>query len=564
MNKLSELISEVVKKLFSISKTVDLNRPSNEFGDYATNIAMQISGVLNKNPREIAEAIAGELQGEEFIDSVTVDGPGFINVKLKPKFLEQYLTSIWSENYGSNKSGDGKTVVIDFPSPNMAKPYSVGHLRPGNQGWAAKRLMEETGWKVLTDNHLGDYGAPFGIWTVGFLKHSSDEKLQNDGVYELGRIYMLMKSELEAEKQRGETYLADEVQNWLMKLEASDLEAQEYSQKFNRISLDHIHEIMSRLRISTDYELGEAYFAPRGKDIVRELIEKGIATQNDDGSVIVLLDEEGIDVPMLVQKSNGTALYATTDIATLEYRQENWKPDRVIYCVGAEQQFHFKQLFAVAKKMGYDTELIHLWFGVIDQLNDDGTREKMSSRKGVVLMKELLDTAEARARGIVKEREISEEDIRSIALGAVKFSDFMSDRRTNILFNWDSIFALSGYSGPYVQYSAVRINKILNDNQINHIDTSSYDYLAEKEVLLKILDYPGVVEMAARDLEPHKIASYLFELSKVMNRYYESTPIATVEVDEVQKEARLVVLQKVSHVFKHGLSILGIDVPKTM
>lgn len=564
MKNTSEFISEKLDNLFDIQKNVELNRPNNDFGDYSTNIAMQISGLVKKSPIEIAQIIVSELKTLDYIENATIDGPGFINITVKPKFLEQYLTSQWTYRYGSNDSGNGKIVVIDFPSPNMAKPYSVGHLRPGNQGWAAKRLMEETGWKVITDNHLGDYGAPFGIWTAGFLRYSNEEKLNTDGVYELGRIYIKTKADLDAEKEQGKSELANEVQNWLMKLEAGDIEARNFSHKFNQISLDHIHEIMTRLRISTDYELGEAFFASRGKEIVRELVETGVASKNEDGSVIINLEDEGIETPMLIQKSNGTALYATTDIATLEYREKNWKPDRVIYCVGAEQQFHFNQLFAAAKKMGYNTEFIHLWFGIIDQLNDDGTREKMSSRKGVVLMNELLDTAEARARGIIENRDVSEEDIKTIALGAIKFSDFMADRRTNILFNWDTIFALSGFSGPYVQYSAVRVNKILNDNQINQIDTSIYEYNEEKDILLKLIDYPDVIALSARDLEPHKIATYLFELSKIMNRYYESTPVATGDVDEIQKEARLVVLQKVSHVFRHGLSMLGIDIPKSM
>ncbi|MGB2787177.1 MAG: arginine--tRNA ligase, partial [Candidatus Saccharimonadaceae bacterium] len=207
----------------------------------------------------------------------------------------------------------------------------------------------------------------------------------------------------------------------------------------------------------------------------------------------------------------------------------------------------------------------HLWFGVIDQLNEDGTREKMSSRKGVVLMEELLDKAEAKAREVVGDRDISDDDIKKIALGAIKFSDFVSDRRTNILFDWDTIFALSGFSGPYVQYAAVRVNKILNDNPTaTDVDISGYNYAPEKSILLKLLDYPSVVNLAAQDIEPHKIATYLYELAREMNRYYESTPVATGDVGPVEKAARLALLAKVGQVFSHGLSILGIEVPSRM
>jgi len=318
------------------------------------------------------------------------------------------------------------------------------------------------------------------------------------------------------------------------------------------------------MKISTNYELGEAFFAPRGKELVQNLLNQGIAIKNDDGSIIVPLDDYGIETPLLVQKSNGAALYATTDLATIMYREENWHPDRVIYSVGPEQIFYFTQLAALAKKLSIKTELIHLWFGLIDQINEDGTREKMSSRKGVVLMEELLNQAEKKAREVVKSGDISDDDIKKIALGAIKFSDFVSDRRTNILFGWDSIFALSGFSGPYVQYAAVRVNKILRDNDIVQGDVGGYDYEPEKAVIAKLLEYPEVVHLSARDLEPHKIATYLYELARELNRYYEITPIATGDVLIEQKWARLGLLKKVSQIFTHGLSLLGIEIPDKM
>jgi arginyl-tRNA synthetase len=558
-------ISQLVSKLYGIDTRVVLTRPDARFGDYATNVAMQLAKVVGKNPREIAEQLAEGLREMAEFTEVSVAGPGFINVRTDGRSLLQTLNKGWSEQYGENKDGQNKTVIVEYPSQNMAKPYSIGHLRPGNQGWAAKRLMEATGWKVITDNHLGDYGAPFGIWVVGFLRFSSESALQTDGVYELGRVYIQTKAALKEEHERGETELANQVQEWLIKLESSDQEAVNYSRRFNDISLKHIHEIMNRLNITTDHEFGEAFFAPKGKETVQVLIKDGVATQNDDGSVIVPLDEYGFDVPLLVQKSNGAALYATTDLATILYREETWHPDRVIYAVGAEQQFYFTQLFAMAKKLDIQTELIHLWFGMIDQLNSDGTREKMSSRKGVVLMEELLNTAEDKAREIVKDRQVSQDDIKKIALGAIKFSDFTADRRTNILFDWENIFALSGFSGPYVQYAVVRVNKLLHDTAIDlSVSTDTYTYESEKAVIITLLDYPHIVRLAARDLEPHKIASYIYELARELNRYYEQTPVATGGVTDVEKNARLALLAKVSQVFTHGLSLLGIEVPTQM
>ena len=458
--------------------------------------------------------------------------------------------------------GAGKTVIVEYPSNNMAKPYSIGHLRSGNQGWAVKNLHHKMGWNVITDNHLGDYGAPFGIWVVGFLKFSSEEALEKDGVYELGRVYIKTKKALKDEAEAGGSELVNEVQDWLIKLENGDAEAVQYSEHFRKISLNHVHKIMNRLKISTDHELGEAFFAPIGKQIVADLVKNGTAIQNTDGSIIIDISDQGIKTPVLVQKSNGAALYATTDIATIKYREENFKPDRVVYAVGDEQSFYFKQLFAVAKKLGVKTELIHLTFGLIDQINEEGIREKMSSRKGVVLMEDLLNTAEEKAKEIVGDREVSEEDTKKVALGAIKFTDFAADRRTNILFNWDSIFSLSGFSGPSVQYAAVRINKIIAQNVVNTTTSSDYDYIAEKTIMLKILDYPTILKQSYDNLEPHRIATYLYELAREMNRYYETTRIK--DSSEDIKAHRVNLLKKISYVFEDGLGILGIEVPQKM
>lgn len=561
---MEQLLISTIKDLYGLETQPQISRPQPEFGDYATNVALQLAKQVGKNPREVAEEISAKLKETGQFSEVTIAGPGFINVRVSGKALAEKLTAEFSPRYGESLEGEGKTVVVEYPSPNMAKPYSVGHLRPGNQGWAAKRLMEATGWNVITDNHLGDYGAPLGIWITGFLKLSNEEALEKEGVYELGRVYIQMKKLLKEEAEAGGHELANEVQNWLLKYEAGDEEARRYSERFNDISLKHIHDVMGRLHISTDHELGEAFFAAQGKEAVQKLLDSSVAVQNEDGSIIVPLDEFGFDVPLLVQKSNGAALYATTDLATILYREENWHPDKVIYAVGSEQQFYFSQLFAMAQKLGIKTDLVHLWFGVIDQLNEDGTREKMSSRKGVVLMEELLNEAEERARAVVEGRDVSEEDVKKIALGAIKFSDFVSDRRTNILFDWGSIFALTGVSGPYVQYAAVRVNKILREFGTGEPIVESYDYTPEKEVIAKLLEYPGVVARAARELEPHKIANYVYELAREMNRYYEATPVATVEVPDDIRAARLGVLAKVSYVFTHALSLLGIEVPERM
>ncbi len=567
MNQYAAIVAHVIQRLFAVEVEAKLSRPDPKFGDFATNVALQLAGTVGKPPRDIAEMIAAELRTNDIFSEVQIAGPGFINLSIAAMNLNNNLDEQcnFEKPFGENNDGQGKTVVVEYPSPNMAKPYSVGHLRSGNQGWAARNLLKATGWQVITDDHLGDYGAPFGIWVVGFKKFSSEQQLSEGGVYELGRVYIETRQAMKEEAERGEHGLADEAQAWLIKLENGDDEAMKLSEKFNTISLEHIHTVMARLGISTDYEYGEKFFAPFGKKCVQDLLERGIAIQNDDGSVIVDLSDQGIETPLLIQKSNGAALYATTDLATILWREQHWQPTKVVYCVGAEQKFYFEQLAALAKKLGIETELYHLWFGTIDQMTEDGKREKMSSRKGVVLMEELLDAAEKTALANAKSADMTDEDIRKIAVGAIKFSDFAADRRTGMLFNWETMFSLTGFSGPYVQYAAVRVNKILRDNGVEFSpNLNSYDYEPEKALFLKLLEYPETVAVAARELEPHRIASYAYELARELNRYYEQTPVATAEVPDDIKQARLGVLGKVAAVFGHSLGILGIEIPSRM
>ena len=457
MDNLKEQIKGVINDLYGVDETVDFaSVPSEIEGDYSTNVAMRLARQVGKNPRQIAEEIIAKLGDSGF--DFTVAGPGFINVTVSGKALKQQLDAVWSDTYGNNDSGKGKLAISEYPSTNIAKPYSVGHLRPGTQGWAAKMVLEANGWKVVTDNHLGDVGTPFGIWAAGFKRAGIPEDKVT--IYDLGNIYIQMKADLKAEEKAGEHVLADEVQDWLLKLEAKDPEAVKLSEHFKEISMAHTHEVMGRLGISTELEMGESCFVERGKQAVAEYLEKGIFERNDDGSVICRLDEYGIDVPMLMLKSNGAALYATTDLGCMLYRAENIHPDRIVYAVGAEQKFYFEQLFALAKKVGIKVDNYHLWFGTIDQISPEGKREKMSSRKGVVLMEELLDDAEKRVRDNFG-GELSDEDIAKIAVGAIKYSDFIADRKTGILYDPDKIFALTGQSGPFCQYADVRLRRIL-------------------------------------------------------------------------------------------------------
>jgi arginyl-tRNA synthetase len=563
MSDIQDQIRQVVKDLFDVDETIDLTRTDEQFGDYATNIALRLSKRLGQKPPDVAQKIIDKLDNPA-IAKAEIAGPGFINIWINSNFLAQWLNTAIktapNSKYGSSLIGKGQTVVCEFPSPNMAKPLSVGHIRAALQGWAMAQLMNFTGHKVITDNHIGDVGTPFGKWVVGYLRYSSPEKLQKDGINELSRVYIAITADMKAEKEQGKTETDNEVQSWLQKLEAGDAKATELSKKFNQISIDHMHDIMRRLGISTEYEYGESKFVKRGQELADELLKAGVAKLSD-GAIIVELDDQGIDTPVMLRKANGTALYATTDLATIEFRQKNWHPDKVFIHTGEEQSFYFRQLGALARKAGFDDNIVHLWHGLVDQVID-GKREKMSSRKGVVMLSELLDKAEDYARAINKEGK--DEDIRKIALGAVKFTEFTADRRKGLLFDWDNIFNVQGFSGPAVQYAGVRINSIIKkaDNpQLTYKD-DGYDWQNEHQLLLDLLDFPPLIEEIAQNYELHKLAAYLYQLTRALNRYYENSPI--LKAENSVRQQRLWLISAVKEVLSNGLNILGISLPDKM
>lgn len=562
MQEIVIAIEKVVKDLFDVNEQVELTRTDEQFGDFATNIALRLGKKVGRNPREVAQKITENL-AHEGIEKIEIAGPGFINLTMKNEYLVNVINRIIHESpkgYGSNNTGDGITVVCEFPSPNMAKPFSVGHLRPALQGWAMAQILRKSGHTVITDNHLGDAGTPFGKWVVGFLRHSSEELLAKDGINELARLYIEVNNELKAEKLSGESELAEEVQAWLQKLEAKDPEAVRYSERFIAISLEHMHQVLKRLGIETDYEYGEAKFVARGQELADELLAKGVAVESD-GAIIIPLDEYGIETPAMLRKANGTALYATTDLATIEFREKEWNPEKVFIHTGGEQAFYFQQLKAMSQKAGYKDTIYHLWHGLIDQINEDGSREKMSSRKGVVLLNDLLDEAEKKAAELSKDGD--KDDIKAVALGAIKFTDFKADRKSGMLFDWETMFNVHGFSGPAVQYAAVRIKSILEKTGTVELDAAGdYNWESEHELLVQALMYPILVEELSSSYELHKLAHYLYSLTQAFNRYYESTRVS--DAPEPQRSARVWLISLIGIILKDGLDTLGIPVPEQM
>lgn len=562
MQEISNIIQKTIKNLFALDEVVALERTDEQFGDFASNIALHLSKKLGQNPREIAQKIVDDLE-DTSIDKAEVAGPGFINITVNNNLLVSSLkTAVESAPhgvFGANEVGVGKTVLCEFPSPNMSKPFSVGHIRSALQGWALAQIMRLSGYRVITDNHVGDSGTPFGKWVVGYLRYSSKDQLEKAGINELARVYITITAAMKAEKEAGTTQLSDEVQLWLQKLEAGDEEAVQYSKLFNKISFNHMHAIMERLEISTDYEYGESYFVKRGHELTDELLKKGIAKESD-GAVIVELDEFAIKTPVMLKKANGTALYATTDLATMEFRDKTWAPEKVFIHTGQEQAFYFTQLNALAQRAGFAPNIVHLWHGLVDQLDEDGKRGKMSSRKGVVLLGDMLDEAEKRAAEITKEAD--PDAAHAVALGAIKFADFTADRKKGVLFDWETMFNVQGTSGPAVQYAAVRINSILAKTQVEPVLSNDYDFAPERNLLLELLSFPHLILEISKNYEVHKLSTYLYKLARTLNRYYEKTPI--LKASEAEQANRLWVLMLTRQVLSTGLDILGIPVPKKM
>lgn len=555
-----ELVESASKQLDVESTELSIEKANPRFGADLAMPFFALAGKLGKSPQEIAEDVKNSLQNEAI--AKTEVASGYLNIWLSSRAVAKGVADDLQgvERYGETQEGAGKTVVVDYIGLNLSKPFSVGHLRPTVQGAALINLYKALGYEVVGDSHLGDWGTPFGMWVVGFEKWGSEEALEKDGAYELGRLYVKFREEAE-----GDESLIDEAKAWLKKLEEGNEQAVVYKDRFSRISLEHMNTVLARLKIAPDENLGESFYITEANKLVEELVSSEVAVRQDDGSVIVQLDDYGIETPILLQKSDGSLLYATTDLQTIKHRKEAWNPEEIIYSVGGEQQFHFKQVFALADKLGLDMKLVHAWFGTIDELDENGKRGKMSSRKNTALLENLLDKAEEVAREKIDNQEVSDEDIQKIALGAVKFSDFAQSRQTNILFDWDRMFNLQGFCGPYVQYAAVRVGSILvklETEETTFDGSEEYDWEVEAPLLNLLSRYPSVVQESAKEYEPHKIAQYSFDLAKELNKYYENVSISKSE--GAAREARIKLLYLLRSNFEHALGLLGIEVPSKM
>lgn len=547
------------------------------FGDYQSNSAMVLAKQRKTNPRALAQEIIDAL---ELGDLATADiaGPGFINFRILPEAYAAYAEALLKDGrLGVPEPGKGKRVVIDFSAPNVAKPMHVGHIRSTIIGDSLCRIARFLGFEVIADNHIGDWGTQFGMILHGWKTRLNQDALEQDPIAELVRVYR----DVNNETKETPTVL-EECKAELVKLQAGDPENLAIWQQCIDVSKLGLQKIYDRLDVRFDHWLGESFYNDKLPGLVEEFLEKGIARESD-GAVCIFSDgskapgddpfmvhkEDGwTDNPAIIRKADGGFLYATTDLATIQYRIDEWSADQVWYVVGVPQQLHFRQLFDAAARWGKTGDFRHIAFGSI--LGED--RKLMKTRSGDnVGLTDVLEEAIERAAAAIAEKnpglvgEEAKEISEIVGIGAVKFAELSQNRMTDYVFAWDRMLALSGDTAPYLQYSNVRIRSIFRKLDAA-FDASSAGIILEKpeEIhLARLLARFGeVVPFVLEDHRPNLLANYLLELARAFHSYFEACPV--LKSEEPVKSSRLALCELSSRVLEKGLGLLGIRCPERM
>jgi arginyl-tRNA synthetase len=544
-------------------------RASNDskFGDYQANGCMGLAKAQRKNPRDVAQAVAAQVDLGPIADRPEVAGPGFLNVRLRDPWIAGALQELQTDaTLGVPAPQRAKTVVIDYSSPNVAKPMHVGHIRSTVIGESLARISAALGHSVVRDNHLGDWGAQFGMILWGWKNHRDEAAYTTDPVGELARLYRLAQSRVKA----GETAVEGAARDETAKLHAGDPENRRLWAEFMPHCLAALNAIYERLGVSFDVELGESFYDPMLADVVADLVVKGLAVPSEGATVVFT---EGSKTPFIVRKSDGAFNYATTDLATIKYRVERWNPDHILYVVDHRQGDHFKQLFAVAKSWGYDrVDLEHVAFGTI--LGPD--RKPFKTREGdVVGLESLLDEGVAEARKFVDENspDLDPDERARIAevvgLGAIKYADLSQNRQSDYVFDWKKMLAMNGNTGAYLQYAYARIQSIFRKGNLTpdviraNRPSIVLSHPAERALGLRLLKLPETLELAASELKPNILTDYLFELANTFSTFFEACPVLKAESPE-RRDSRLALGDLTARTLKTGLELLGIDVIERM
>jgi arginyl-tRNA synthetase len=551
----------IEESLASVTPATDMR-----FGDYQTNAAMVAAKALRKNPREVASSILAHLKVDDLCEAPTVAGAGFINFTILDPALSDAVNAVReSPMLGVNRVEWPKTIIIDFSSPNVAKPMHVGHIRSTILGDSLARIARHLGHRVVTDNHIGDWGTQFGKVIYGW-KHLLDSKaLEQAPIEELVRLYREVNA-----LEESDPALKESVRHELVKLQQGDAENLEIWKRAVALSWQEFERLYDLLDITFDERLGESFYNEALGPLVDRLLQEKVA-EISQGAVCIFFQNspELSEKPCLIRKSDGGFLYATTDLATLEYREKRWKPDSIWYVTGSPQQLHFEQVFATARRMGMTSDLRHVAFGSI--LGED--RKMMKTRSGEnVELGGLLAEAVERAMAVLSEKNPDlpkseqQEISRLIGLGAVKYADLMQHRLTDYVFSWDKMLSFQGNSAPYLQNAYVRIRSIFRKAESEQATTGNFpikvSHSAERALCLQILMFGDVLHSVLDDQRPNLLCLYLYELADRFHKFYEACPILKSEV--AIRSSRLALAGVTADVLKTGLYLLGIGVPEKM
>jgi arginyl-tRNA synthetase len=535
------------------------------FGDYQANIAMLLGKRLRANPRAIAAEIIDRLDVGGVSQQPEIAGAGFINFRLLPDFVAARTAAMAGDERLGVPRLDSRRIIIDFSSPNVAKPMHVGHIRSTILGDALARIARYLGHEVIADNHIGDWGTQFGKVIYGWKHLLDPEALQRAPVAELVRLYKETNALSEAEPA-----VMQACREELVKLQAGDEENVAIWKQCVALSMREFEEVYALLDVRFDETLGESFYHDRLEPLVERLLERGIAQMSEGAVCVFFPDVPALaNKPCLIRKGDGAFLYATTDLATIEYRLERWNPDAVWYVVGAPQQLHLAEVFEVARRMGIRADLRHISFGSI--LGAD--RKLMKTRSGEnVPLRELLTEAEQRASVIVEEKNAALDPVekqriaRMIGIGAVKYADLSQARTTDYVFAWERMLSLQGNTAPYLQNAYVRIRSIFRKGGDAVIPPAGSALTlaepAEFALAKKLLQFGETVPLVLDDFRPNILANYLYELANGFHGFYEACPV--LKADEPLRSSRLVLCELTGRVLRQGLALLGIEVPERM
>ena len=548
-----------------------------KFGDYQANVAMSLAKPLKNKPREIATRITENLDVSDFCEPPSIAGPGFINFKLKTAYLEQQLKAVQeSDRLGIAKADPPQKIIVDYPSPNIAKEMHVGHLRPAVIGECFARVVEFLGHDVQKVSHIGDWGTPFGM-LIAYLQEAypdPQEAAEASTSGDLATFYRQAKKRFDED----DTF-KENARQAVVKLQAGDPDVIEAWKRVCELSKRSYRKIYDLLNISKDIvDRGESFYNPYLSDVVTDLDKAGLLVE-DNGAKCVFLEgftnKDGDPLPMIVQKSNGGYNYATTDLAALRYRINEDKVDRIIYTTDAGQSNHFAQIFQVARRAGWvpeSVELSYAPFGLVQ--GEDGKRLKSRSGEAVPL-KELLDEAIARTRADIEQRLEAEERTESedfiqnaaekVGIGAIKYADLSQNRVSDYTFSYDRMLALQGNTAPYMMYAYVRVQGISRKGDIDFSTLDAEMKLTEESefTLAKhLLQLDEVLDEVSRELLPNRLCQYLFELSQKFNQFYDRCSV--LQAEEPLRTSRLILCDVTARSLKLGLHLLGIDVLERM